>query len=338
MPETMRAILLSRHDADVRQAITGLQVVQRPRPIPASGQVLVRIAAAPCNPSDLLFLQNRYGGFKTLPSVPGWEGAGTVVGSGGGWVARWLVGKRVACTLQSDRDGTWAEYFVANALECLPLSSQLSVEQGASLIINPMTAMALLQDARRGGHRAAVHTAGASQLGRMLLAIANQMRYPMIHIVRRAAQVQLLKSLGATHVLDSSDQSFAQELERLAAQLGATIAFEAVAGDMTGKVLAAMPAGATVVLYGSLSDGECGPLNPVDVIFQHKTLTGFYLGNWIRRRNLLSVLRLANQVQQMMVNKIIHSEVQRNVHFDNVVEGLLHYVDHMTDGKVLIRP
>src|SRR2546426_309890 len=111
----MRAILLCAYHENPVEAIAGLKLVERPMPTPARGQVLVKIEAAPCNPSDLLLLQGKYGALKTLPTVPGWEGAGTVVASGGGWLAGWLQGKRVACGLQGDRDGTWAEYAVAKA-------------------------------------------------------------------------------------------------------------------------------------------------------------------------------------------------------------------------------
>ena len=115
IPSTMRALELTEQRADVEEAIRGLRVVEKPVPRPGRGQVLVRIEAAPCNPSDLLFLQGLYGVSKTLPTVPGREGAGTVVASGGGLLGRWLTGKRVACGEQSDADGTWAEYFVAEA-------------------------------------------------------------------------------------------------------------------------------------------------------------------------------------------------------------------------------
>ncbi len=163
IPETMFAVLLEEYRENIADAIDGLKLMERPVPVPGRGQVLVRIEAAPCNPSDLLLLQGKYGSLKTLPSVPGWEGAGTVVASGGGQLARWLNGKRVACGIQDDRDGTWAEYCVANAAQCIPLKSKLSIEQAASLIINPLTAMGLLDTARRGGHPAAVHTAARAK-------------------------------------------------------------------------------------------------------------------------------------------------------------------------------
>src|SRR5947207_3291836 len=182
IPRSMRALVLGEQREDVAEAIRGLKVHERPVPEPGRGQVLVKIAAAPCNPSDLLLLQGKYGTVKKLPTVPGWEGAGTVVASGGGLLARWLQGKRVACALRADRDGTWAEYFVANANNCIPLKAELPIEQAACLIVNPLTATGLLDTARRAGHRGAVHTAGASQLGRMMLVMAAEVNYPLINI------------------------------------------------------------------------------------------------------------------------------------------------------------
>ncbi|MFP6658223.1 MAG: zinc-binding dehydrogenase [Pirellulales bacterium] len=338
IPDRMRALVLSEYHEDVAESIAGLRVEEQSVRVPRRGQVLVRIEAASCNPSDLLLLQGKYGSLKTLPAVPGWEGVGTVVASGGGLLAWWLKGKRVACGLQGDRDGTWAEYAVAGATECIPLKRRLGTEQAASLIINPLTAMGLLDTARRGGHRAAVQTAGASQLGRMLLVMAAKANFPIINVVRREAQVELLKSLGAAYVLDSSSEDFVEQLKTACADLGATTAFEAVAGDMTGTLLAAMPCGATVYVYGALSEEHCGNIDPIEVIFHEKTVTGFYLGTWLRRRGSLGILRAAARVQQMIIDGLIETQVQRRVSLDEAIDGLKQYVDHMTDGKVLILP
>jgi NADPH:quinone reductase-like Zn-dependent oxidoreductase len=338
IPDRMRALVLSEYREDVAEAIEGLKLDDRPVPEPRRGQVLVRIEAAPCNPSDLLLLQGKYGTLKTLPAVPGWEGAGTVVASGGGLLSRWLRGKRVACGLQGDRDGTWAEYVVAGAKECIPLKQRLDTEHAASLIINPLTAMGLLDMAQRAGHRAAIQTAGASQLGRMLLVMAAKANFPIINVVRRQTQVELLKSLGAAYALNSSSEDFAGQLTTACAELGATIAFEAVAGDMTGTLLSAMPSGATVYVYGALSEEYCSDIDPIEVIFHDKTVTGFFLGTWIRRRGSLGILRATGRVQQMMIDGLIETRIQRRVGIDEAIDGLKQYVDHMTDGKVLILP
>lgn len=338
IPKTMRAVVLESYHADVGDAIRGLKIQERPVPTPRSGQVLVRIDAAPCNPSDLLLLQGKYGSLKKLPTVPGWEGTGIVVASGGGLIGRWLMGKRVACALRNDRDGTWAEYFVAAARDCIPLKRAVPVEQAATFIVNPLTAVALLETARRGGHQAAVHTVGASQLGRMILSIAQEMKFPLINMVRREEQVELLKSRGAEHIINSSHDHFARELQSLCKKLNATAAFEAIAGDMTGRVLNAMPPRSTMYLYGALAQEPCGHIDPIEIVFHQKTLTGFYLGNWLRDRGLLGVLRAVTKVQKLLIAGRIATLVQRQLTLDEAVDGLLHYVTHMTAGKVLITP
>ena len=338
IPDRMHALVLHEYCEDIAEAIDSLKVEQRSVPALKRGQVLVRIEAAPCNPSDLLLLQGKYGSLKTLPTVPGWEGAGTVVASGGGPLAWWLMGKRVACGQQEDRDGTWAQYVVANAAECIPLKRQLCMEQAASLIINPLTAMGLLETARRGGHRAAVQTAGASQLGRMLVAMASELNFPVINVVRREAQVELLKSMGAAHVLNSSDDDFVERLGTIAAELQATAAFEAIGGEMTGTLFNVLPEGSTVFVYGALSEAACDNIDPIGLIFRGKTVTGFYLGVWLKERGSLDVLRAASRAQKMLIDGRIETKVQRTVSLEEAVDGLRQYVDHMTDGKLLIMP
>ena len=338
IPDRMHALVLHEYCEDIAEAIDSLKVEQRSVPPLKRGQLLVRIEAAPCNPSDLLLLQGKYGSLKTLPTVPGWEGAGTVVASGGGPLAWWLMGKRVACGQQEDRDGTWAQYVVANAAECIPLKRQLCMKQAASLIINPLTAMGLLETARRGGHRAAIQTAGASQLGRMLVAMASESNFPIINVVRREAQVELLQSIGATHVLNSSDDDFVERLGAIAAELQATTAFEAIGGEMTGTLFNVLPEGSTVFVYGALSEAACDNIDPIELIFHGKTVTGFYLGVWLKERGSLDVLRAASRAQKMLIDGRIETKVQRTVSLDEAVDGLRQYVDHMTDGKLLIMP
>jgi NADPH:quinone reductase len=338
VPRTMRAVVLAAYHENVMEAIDSLRITERPVPELRDGQVLVRIEAAPCNPSDLLLLQGKYGSLKELPTVPGWEGAGRVVASGGGMIARWLQGKRVACALRDDRDGTWAEYFVANARDCIPLKRNVSFDEGASLIVNPFTAAGLLSTARKGGHRAAVQTAAASQLGRMLIMMAAEAQFPMINIVRRDAQVELLKSIGAQQILNSSHESFTSELKSLCKKLEATIAFDAIAGGMSGTLINSMPRGSAVYVYGALSEEPCAAIDPVEVVFNDKSLQGFYLGNWLRQQGVLGALRTANYVQKSIAAGRISTQTQRRLKLDEVVDGLRQYVQNMTGGKVLITP
>lgn len=338
VPDRMRAVQLSRYDRDLDAAIENLTVVTKPVPRPGRGQVLVKIEAAPCNPSDLLYLQGLYAVKKTLPSAPGWEGAGIVVQAGGGLLGRMLFGRRIACVGQADADGTWAEYFVTEARLCVPLNNQLSFEQGAMLIINPLTALALFEKCVKGGHRAGLHTAGASQLGRMLARLAVRRRFPMIHIVRREEQIEQLKVLGAEVVLNSEHEDFYETLRRESERLGATIVLDAVAGPMTGRVLKAMPAGSKAVVYGVLANQACGEIDPADLIFRDQRIEGFWLTRWLLGKGMIGRMRLTSHAQKLIAMGVLDSKVRARLSFDEVRPGLRDYYRRMSEGKVLICP
>ena len=256
IPDTMQAVVLHAYDG----APDSLRVETRPVPRPQRGQVLVKMTAAPINPSDLMFLKGLYGVRKPLPVVPGWEGAGRVVATGDDWLSRLLLGKRVACGAPNQHDGTWAEYMLTASARCVPLIDSIDDEAGAMLIVNPLTAWALMDTARRGGHRAFVQTAAASALGRMLLRLSLHFGVEGVHIVRREEQAELLRSLGARHVLNSEAEGFDEQLRETCRQLNATIAFEAASGMTAARVLRALPE--TVPTIGSVTVPTAPPASP----------------------------------------------------------------------------
>jgi NADPH:quinone reductase-like Zn-dependent oxidoreductase len=157
---------------------------------------LVRVFASPINPSDLVFIRGLYGFKKPLPAIPGFEASGTVVEAGAGMMPHLLKGRRVACAAADPkvRGGTWAEYVVTPAQFCIPLRKDVDLEQGAALLINPMTAWGLMHEARRGRHRAVVQTAAASTLGRMIVRLGKRFSLPVINVVRRADQLGLART------------------------------------------------------------------------------------------------------------------------------------------------
>ena len=157
MPKCMLAVLIEENG--------GQPVIREvPVPRPGPGEVLVRMAAAPINPSDLNFMRGAYGEHRSFPVVPGFEGSGTVVAAGRGLLPRLWLGRRVACSA-STSGGTWAEYLAARAPLCVPLKKDLSLEQGSMMLVNPLTALAFLAIARRGKHAALVNTAAAERAG-----------------------------------------------------------------------------------------------------------------------------------------------------------------------------
>jgi NADPH2:quinone reductase len=242
-----------------------LSLVQVPIPRPAADEVLVRIEATPINPSDLGLLfgaadmsRARYSGSATQPvvtvSIPdtlmpfmagrvdqslpvGNEGAGVVVEAGSSAAAQALLGKTVALL----GGAMYAQYRCISAEQCLVLPPGTTAAEGASAFINPLTALGMVETMRREGHTALAHTAAASNLGQMLNRLCLQDNLKLVNIVRKQEQVGLLRSQGATYVVDSSAPTFTEDLVEAFVATGATIAFDATGGgQLAGQILTAM--------------------------------------------------------------------------------------------------
>lgn len=296
---------------------------------------MVRVEAAAVNPSDLMFIRGRYGFTKPLPVVPGFEASGRVV-LGRGTYARTLVGRRVACAVQQQGDGTWAEYVAVDAIACLPLLPSVSFKQGAALFVNPFTAYALLERARKARARAVVQTAAASALGRMILRLAKRAGLPVIHIVRRDEQVAQLKAEGATDVLNSETPDFSEQLRSRCAKLDATLAFDAVAGNLSNLLVEAMPEGSTVIVYGALSEQNI-TVSPADLIFRHQRVEGFWLSSYMSRLSVPGLLRRALQVQRSLSTDL-EVTVRERVPLPQAAAAIGRYQTQMSGGKLLLTP
>ncbi len=234
-------------------------------PSPGPDEVLIRVEAAPINPSDigLLFGPADMGtatqsGTAANPvvtaaiperlmrsvaarvgqSMPvGNEGAGVVVGAGASAEAQALLGRTVAVF----GGAMYTQYRCVKAGQCLALPEGTTAAEGASCFVNPLTALGMVETMRRQGHKALVHTAAASNLGQMLNRICLADDVGLVNIVRTPQQGDLLRAIGARHVCDSSAPTFVDDLTAALAATGATIAFDAVGGGkLAGQILTAM--------------------------------------------------------------------------------------------------
>jgi NADPH:quinone reductase-like Zn-dependent oxidoreductase len=230
---------------------------------PGPGEVIVRIEAAPLNPSDLGLLTGpadlaslEQGGTADRPvltaAIPGQrmpivharlnesmpvgnEGAGTVIAAGDG--AEELIGKTVAVI----GGGMYTQYRKARLTDLLPFPDGVTAREGASAFVNPLTALAMVETMKAEGHTALVHTAAASNLGQMLNRICIADGVKLVNIVRSAEQAKILRDIGATYVVDSTSANFRAELIDALAETGATIAFDATGGGpLAGQIIAAM--------------------------------------------------------------------------------------------------
>ena len=234
---------------------------------PADDEVIVRIQAAPINPSDIGLLFGaadmraaQASGTPTSPvitaplperampamaarvgqSLPvGNEGAGLVIEAGASPAAQALLGKLVAVL----GGAMYSQLRCVKAADCLVLPEGATAADGASCFVNPLTSLGMVETMRREGHTALVHTAAASNLGQMLNKICLKDQIGLVNIVRKPEQAALLKSLGAVHVCDCSAPTFIDDLTAALVATGATIAFDATGGGkLAGQILNAMEA------------------------------------------------------------------------------------------------
>ena len=248
-----------------------LSLADIPVPTPGENDIVIRVEATPINPSDLGLLVGaadlstlRNEGSKDRPKlladIPppamramkarvgqslgvGNEGAGTVVAAGSSDAAQALLGKKVT-GLGGEFYG---QYRMLNVAQVMQLPDDASARDGASCFVNPLTALSFPETMRMEGHKGLIHTAAASNLGQMLVKICKADGVPLVNIVRKAEQEKILRDLGAEHVVNSTSDTFMEDLIAAIAETKATLAFDAVGGGpLTGQILMAMEAAANI--------------------------------------------------------------------------------------------
>jgi NADPH:quinone reductase-like Zn-dependent oxidoreductase len=281
---------------------------------PKDDEVIVRVEATPINPSDLGLLLaggdvslakvSRKGSqtVVTAPIAPavmralsarigksmpvGLEGAGVVTNAGPSPEAQALLGKTVSIFV-GGMYGQLRKARPPTAWFCPPDQA----EEAASAFVNPLTALGMLETVRREGHKGLVHTAAASNLGQILNRLCQADGIPLVNIVRSEEQVQILKGLGAKHIVNSAQASFRDDLVSALKATGATLAFDAIGGGkLAGQILNAMEAVAagasaeTYNMYGSSVHKQVyiyGTLDPGPIELTRGSGMAWGIGGWL---------------------------------------------------------
>ena len=335
----MKALIAKENANTEAPPSARLELVKIERPTPGPGEVLVKIEAATCNPSDLHYLKGEYGVPPEWGKAAGFEGAGKVVESGGGFFARHLKGKRVAVA-SAEGDGVWAEYLLAKANMCMPIHTDIPAEQAATFIVNPFTAFGLLDRAEALGSKSVIVNAAASQVGRLIIRMAKPRNIAVIAIVRRQEQRQALQEIGAEHVLLSTEPDFDKQLQAAAKELKARVAFDCVAGPATAQLLMAMPTHSTVIVYGRLDrdpdDLYGGRYSVGHMIFAGDHIEGFWLTYDIRRLGVWRLLRRSKELQKMFRDRLIRTEIQSRSAIEDFPAAIDAYAANMSAGKAIL--
>ena len=291
-----------------------LTLVEVAIPEPKENEVVLRIEAAPINPSDLGLLlagadmatakASSNGGQPSAtaeidPGVlrslagrlnesmaVGNEGAGTVIAAGSSEAAQALIGRTVSIA----GGAMYSQYRVVDAGFCLVLPEGTPARVGASSFVNPMTALGMVETMRMEGHSALVHTAAASNLGQMLVRLCIEENVPLVNIVRSSAQVETLRALGAKYILDSTSPMFMKDLVAALTETSATLAFDATGGGkLASQILTAIEAASVANAteysrYGSTTFKQVyiyGGLDRSETVLTRSFGFSWSIGGWL---------------------------------------------------------
>jgi NADPH:quinone reductase len=354
-----------------------LSLVEMEFPEPGPDQVLVRIDAAPINPSDLALLVGpadmstaRVSGTAERPvltaDIPpklmrlvsarlgeslavGNEGAGVVIAAGESAAAQALLGKLVA-VVGGDMYG---QYRCLNVFACLPLEEGTSAAEGASCFVNPLTSLGMVETMRMEGHKALVHTAAASNLGQMLNRVCMADGIDLVNIVRKPEQEKLLRELGAKYIVNSSSDSFLDDLTEALVATGATLAFDATGGGaLASQILTCMEAAAVrtmteynrygsdvfkqVYIYGGL---DRSPTTLTRNFGFSWSVGGWLLSPFLQKVGLEKMMKLRGRVARE-IKTTFASHYTREVSLAEALslEAIAVYGKQATGEKFLIRP
>ena len=319
-----------------------LKTVDTVRPVPKSGEVLVRMLATPINPSDLMYIRGRYTVPALCPTTPGFEGVGVVVASGGGLRGRLFTNRRVV--VLNRRGGNWADYAVVPATEVIPISSGLSVEQAATFFVNPATAWVMTREILKVPQgQWLVQTAAGSSLGRMIIRLGQSTGFRTFNIVRRESQAEELRLLGADHVEvfdESKDtpEGLSASIRRTIsiAGAGAGFAIDAVGGATGSAVIQSLGHHGRMLAYGTLSN-EPLVFSPRVLMTTSSKVEGFWLGSFMAGVSLPYKLRLVHRLTQLIQTGVLGTVIARTYTLDQIQDAVQAAEESSVQGKVLLR-
>jgi NADPH:quinone reductase-like Zn-dependent oxidoreductase len=312
-----------------------LQVRDVPAPEPRRGQVRVRMLASPINPSDLMYIRGLYGKPPPLPATPGFEGVGVVEASGGGLLARRVMGKRVAVI--SSSGGNWREQTVIPARQAIPVPAELPLEQAATFFVNPASALVMTQYVLRVPRGAwLLQTAAGSALGRMVIRLGKQNGFRTINVVRRREQGEELLRLGGDAVICSSEESIAERTMALTNGTGVPYAIDAVGGKTASDAVLALGAHGRMLVYGTLSM-EPLTVDPRVLMVNHKSVEGFWLSEWAARQNPVTMLLLFRRIGRLLRAGVLTTEAGATFGLDQIKEAARQAATPGRHGKVLVK-
>lgn len=334
-----------------------VEVRDVPVPSPGDGQVRVRMRMAPVNPSDFNYMDGIYERsfarliwnlgaerptdspgstepFARPPYALGVEGVGIVEESGGGFLGKRLVGKRVA-VVSGPPNGTWQEQTLIDARRAFPVPRSLSDAQACSFFVNPLTALVLVRhvlQVPRGS--VLLQTAAGSALSQMVRNLAREDGFRVVDVVRSRAGAERLKRGDSKYVVALEDENLLEAVHRIVPE-GVDYVLDCVGGATGTEVLRALTPGGRMICYGTLSR-EPISLPPRDIMMPMTSVEGFYLSAYLAKRTLFQRLGLVRRTAKLIESGVLGTPVEQTYRLDQLHAALEHARRPGRAGKILL--
>lgn len=342
----------------------GIHIEDVPVPQPGRGQVRVRMLMCPVNPSDFHYVRGIY--YQALerivwnqgrtavdprvcfdpersnecpvpPYALGGEGVGIVDACGGGFLARRLVGKRVAVAGGGPPNGVWQEFAVVGAKRAIAVPDGLPDEQAAMYLANPISTYAMVRAVLRVPRDGwLMVTAAGSALGKSVVRMGKRDGFRTICVVRSSANTRELTALGAEAVIETDRQDLITEVARLTAGQGVGCAMDCVGGNLAGEVVRCLGLNGRLLLYGTMADSPI-EVPARDVMMPLAQIEGFYLGNWMAQQSPLKMLGVLRAVKRLTAEGVFHAEVSETYPLEQAAVAMAASLKPGRTGKVMLR-
>jgi NADPH:quinone reductase len=323
-----------------------LEVTDRPLPEPGEDQVRVRVLLSPINPSDLLYVRGHYSGVTpSFPASVGFEGVGVVDALGPG-VQNLTAGQRVFA--RNSQGGNWADYAVIPAAQAFPAPEGIPDAQVASFLINPASAILMVRHVLRVPRGEwLLQSAAGSELGRMIIRLAQRDDIRTLNVVRRSEAAAELEALGADAVIVSTDAPIDEQVHEIVGPQGVRYAIDPVAGQTGTEIFRSLRPDGRMLVYGSLT-GE--PIlvgeDPRFTLSGRRTLEVYWLGYWLPRLDDSgfypsgppAIVQLFDEIADLIREGVLATSLGTKYALDDIHAAVTEAESAAHSGKVFLAP
>src|SRR5437764_8882344 len=324
--ETIDAAVYETHGnpADV------LHVESQPWPKPGTGEVIVKMRAAPINPADLNQIEGKYPVRAELPATPGFEGAG-IVADVGAEVKGLTSGTLV---ILPHNVGTWRDAVAVNADELVAVPEGIEPVHAAMLKINPMTAWRLLHDyvdLKKGDWL--IQNAANSAAGRAVIQIARELGYKTVNVVRRDELIDELRAEGGDAVIVDGE-NLRPEVKDATSNAPIHLGLNAVGGESALRLANCLAPGSTLVTFVAMS------LQPLKIpngllIFKDLRFRGIWINKWYDNATKQQRMEAFQPLFEMAKRGLLKTKIEKAYPLSEAKAAVAHAAQGKRSGKII---